>query len=378
MFILFLFLMLVLGIVVGLKRKKAFPTVSLVAAVALFLCAVLTETESMGEICFAGAFLFASYFVGGLLGYFIHAPSEEDVYLKSDFYERFKIPYRELLNDPGEHGEYEVYKQLKRLPGEKKFLFSLETPDGKNPYGQETDLVMFWNDCLYIIEAKNWSGDVKINYNSNYWERPNNEADSVPRSPEAQNHEHELSIMKYLAENGLYPKWSSCVLFTDSVNFNSQDSPYDVKYNNIGEWVTTARKFVSKQAEIDAHPLSDTVLKCYDVLSALQKRSKEEIEQGKEQQRMEAVVEGSEKHGRTYFVGDGHLYRTSGLYWETLVDKGGNKLEDNNWRWVLSSEPSRKKRLEKDNSKVKNNVINDEVNRAYIKLKLGKSLEKDV
>lgn len=313
-----------------------------------------------------------------LFDYFKDERVEERAFKASEFYDRYKDNFKsdkpseifsELKEDPGLYGEYLVFKELNQLPGEKKFLFSLVTPDGDDPYGQETDIVMFWNNCIYIIEAKNLSGEVYTNYNSNTWMH----REEKIHSPEHQNHQHELSIMNVLREKDLYPSWNSCVLFTEVSTFYdvSNDYPYNVKYNNIGNFVAHAKEFrIDRTKQPYEKELNEDILNCYEFLNSLPKYSREEMQNGKARQRLRAETGESNKHPINYYLSDNTLFRTNKLYWEILADRGGEKLKDDNWRWMLSTEPSEKTRLQTDDNDIYMGQMNDEVNYAYKKIKL--------
>ena len=50
------------------------------------------------------------------------------LYKSSEYYAATKIPYLRMKNDTGKSGEYQTYKKLKSLGGNRKFLFNCYLP----------------------------------------------------------------------------------------------------------------------------------------------------------------------------------------------------------------------------------------------------------
>ena len=83
----------------------------------------------------------------------------KDVYEKSEYYALTKYPYRTVLKDTGLYGEYLIYKNLRNLPGEKKFLFNSYVPKGGGGT-TEIDVIMLHSSGIYVFESKNYSGAI--------------------------------------------------------------------------------------------------------------------------------------------------------------------------------------------------------------------------
>ena len=63
----------------------------------------------------------------------------------------------DMLFDAGARGEYLIYRHLRSLQGEKRWLFNVYLPreDGKTT---EVDVILFHESGVYVFESKNYSG----------------------------------------------------------------------------------------------------------------------------------------------------------------------------------------------------------------------------
>ena len=78
-------------------------------------------------------------------------------YNKSEYAKDTHMPLSVMLQDTGKLGEYCTYRDLKKLPGEKRFLFNCYLPknDGTTT---EIDLILLHSSGIYVLESKNYSG----------------------------------------------------------------------------------------------------------------------------------------------------------------------------------------------------------------------------
>ncbi len=76
--------------------------------------------------------------------------------------------YQMTMANRGNYGEYLTFLELEKLEGDKRILSDLYLPikDGKTT---EIDLVMIHPTGIYVIESKNYSGEIYGNETERYW-----------------------------------------------------------------------------------------------------------------------------------------------------------------------------------------------------------------
>jgi hypothetical protein len=79
------------------------------------------------------------------------------VYKKSEYYAATHTPFHTVKRDLGLWGEYQTYRRLCALPGEKKFLFNCYLPKAEGGTA-EVDLILLHGSGVYVFESKNYSG----------------------------------------------------------------------------------------------------------------------------------------------------------------------------------------------------------------------------
>lgn len=97
-----------------------------------------------------------------MFGLFIVYPiyiflKEYQYYKKSQYYNQTKTTFSILYTDIGKYGEFNIYKNLEKLSGYKKFLFNtyITKDDGTT---SEIDVILIHNSGIYVFESKNYSG----------------------------------------------------------------------------------------------------------------------------------------------------------------------------------------------------------------------------
>ena len=90
-------------------------------------------------------------------------------YLYSSYYIFTRKSYREMLTDKGTNGEYKIYSRLR--PYEQyggRFLFNLYLPK-KDGNTTEIDMLFITPKCAFVIESKNYRGEITGNYDDIFW-----------------------------------------------------------------------------------------------------------------------------------------------------------------------------------------------------------------
>lgn len=78
-------------------------------------------------------------------------------YRNSDYYRATKTSFISIASNKGAYGEYLICKELKNLPGEKRWLYNLYLPKD-NEHTTEIDVIMVHSSGIYVFESKNYSG----------------------------------------------------------------------------------------------------------------------------------------------------------------------------------------------------------------------------
>lgn len=78
-------------------------------------------------------------------------------YDNTEYKNQKKTSYFSVVKDKGTYGEYLIYKYLKRLPGEKRWLFNTYLP-AKDGGTTEVDVILIHTSGIYVFESKNYSG----------------------------------------------------------------------------------------------------------------------------------------------------------------------------------------------------------------------------
>jgi len=90
------------------------------------------------------------------------------VYKRSDYYTATRKRFRTVRRDLGLWGEYLTYLKLRKLPGDKKFLYNCYVPKGDGTF-TEIDLIMLHASGVYVFESKNYSGWIFGSEADQYW-----------------------------------------------------------------------------------------------------------------------------------------------------------------------------------------------------------------
>ena len=127
------------------------------------------------------------------------------LYKSSEYYAATKIPYLRMKNDTGKSGEYQTYKKLKSLGGNRKFLFNCYLPkeDGTTT---EVDLIMLHESGIYVFESKNYSGWIFGSQYNSFWTQV---------LPRGRKHSQKERFLNPIIQNNVHIKWLGEFLGTD-------------------------------------------------------------------------------------------------------------------------------------------------------------------
>ena len=122
-----------------------------------------------------------------------------------------------VLFNKGKVGEYYTYSYLKNLPIEnKRFLFNVYIPYGKNGATTEIDVIMLCQKGIFVFESKNYSGWIYGNERSNKWYQTLKSGNGIKKSefynPVMQNDSHISILRNYL---GCDVPYYSVIVFSE-------------------------------------------------------------------------------------------------------------------------------------------------------------------
>lgn len=166
--------------------------------------------------------------------------------------------WRSVLASPGEQGELRVADILSRLPEEYRVFNDVYLES--NGYSSQIDHVVISQYGVFLIETKNYSGNIYGNENAKYWRQYLRRESHKFYNPIKQNQSHVLAIKNtlhidpssiipmvvFLSGANLHCNTSSEVLYTSQL------------YNNILNHKTIA--FTLDGVERLSHTLSESIV----------------------------------------------------------------------------------------------------------------------
>ncbi|MEK3796029.1 nuclease-related domain-containing protein [Paenibacillus sp. FSL R7-0204] len=158
----------------------------------------------------------------------------------------------------GELGEYKINIQLDQLPKDCKFLSDLLLPNPKSRTGYaQIDHVVISPYCLFVIETKNYNGEIKGGRADQQWSVSNR---YKMYNPLKQNYGH-IKAIESLLKDVAAVKYISMISFTMRCRFSIDPElrkilsdelvVYDVE---LSEFIS--RKLISLKAETSEPPIS--------------------------------------------------------------------------------------------------------------------------
>ena len=182
-------------------------------------------------------------------------------YRTSKYYKQTKNPFIKVLLNKGKLGEYYTYSYLKKLEGNKLFLFNAYVPK-VNDETSEIDVILLHDSGIYVFESKNYSGWIFGNEDDKTWTQVLPPGKGKGRSqkehflnPIIQNKGHIKWLYNFLKDSSL-PIYSY-IIFSDrctlkKVTLTSGNHHVINRYNILSE--------VRKNAKLQGQKLSKSQL----------------------------------------------------------------------------------------------------------------------
>lgn len=149
----------------------------------------------------------------------------------------------------GEIGELAVAKRLKKLPQEQyKVINDLLLQN--NGYSSQIDHVVISPYGIFVIETKNYTGDIYGGANSEMWTQNIYGSKSEFRNPIWQNQGHITAIKKVIGEK-YHPMYHNIVLFSENANVRVDRSLEVYNFRKIVPIIEGYTEIVLTQAAVD-------------------------------------------------------------------------------------------------------------------------------
>ncbi|MFB9324494.1 nuclease-related domain-containing protein [Paenibacillus aurantiacus] len=144
----------------------------------------------------------------------------------------------------GELGEYKINIQLDQLPKDTKYLsdIMIKNPKSRTGYSQIDHIVISPNG-LFVIETKNYNGEIKGGRTDKYW-RVSNRFNMF--NPLKQNYGHIKAIERVLSE---FPDllYISMISFTMRCRFSIDPDLRKIESNELIVYDTELSEFISRK-----------------------------------------------------------------------------------------------------------------------------------
>lgn len=170
-------------------------------------------------------------------------------YEQSEYFEQTGTPYKTVNNDKGLLGEYCIYKYLRPLEGERKFLFNCYLPKDDNET-TELDVILIHESGIYVFESKNYSGWIFGTETDRYW---------TQTLPAGKGKSHKSRFFNPIMQNKLHLKWLE--------NYLGEDESLLMSYIVFSDRCTLK--------DINLTSGNHRVINRYDILPELRRRSGE-------------------------------------------------------------------------------------------------------
>ena len=134
--------------------------------------------------------------------------------------------FRSDTDKKGEEGEDEVAEVLKSIGKEFIVLRNINLPrTNKDPV--QIDFLCISNKGIFVIEVKNWLGEITGNYDDEIWHSQINYAFNDQKNPVRQNEWHIDVLKKIIKQNMTY---YSIIVFTDRADISWIDKKQNKTY----------------------------------------------------------------------------------------------------------------------------------------------------
>lgn len=183
-----------------------------------------------------------------------------------------------VLNDLGLIGEFDTFRILEQIPGDKKILVNIYLPT-ENDETTEIDLVFLHRTGIYVIESKNYSGYIYGNEkNKNWLQILNKTTKNYFFNPIWQNKKHIKYLNEYLGNNH---EMFSIIVFSNRCTLRKIDcfsqNTIVLKRKDLKKYI---ERYISDKPIIY---LEEEINRMYKNLKRLSKQSKEVKEKHIEQ-----------------------------------------------------------------------------------------------
>ncbi len=283
------------------------------------------------------------------------AASQVKKYYMSEYYKQTKYPCEYVAADKGRMGEYLISvglaKAKKKLPGRSLHAYyNLVIPE-PNGSCQEIDAIIIYGKFIFVIEAKNRSGEfIFDSFSDIMWNQVFNDGTSkMIYSPFIQNEEHISSLRKYLDDKGIVcnfinsvvmgscGSWNTSVVLNDydSVNFglclianNIVFEEYFIEVLKSIEALVEDLDYERKEGKLSDKAAAEVVESLIERITMTDQEKADLLEQ------RELNSGKYRKNKREYYYIDArlanYLVRTNGVYAEIYAPS----TEVNMWMWM--------------------------------------------
>ena len=187
-----------------------------------------------------------------LLFYAYRYISNYKVFKKSKYKEVSGNNFKETLHNKGNYGEFEIFHSLEKINAHIKILSNLYIPKEDGTF-TEVDLVLLSRTGIYVIESKNYKGNISGDENDRYWAQSFRTRKKYKfYNPILQNNGH-IKAIKSLLKIEDPDIFKSYIVFGNDCNLeNVNISSEDIKivkryylYNEIEKEIKESEKKVS-------------------------------------------------------------------------------------------------------------------------------------
>lgn len=173
-------------------------------------------------------------------------------YEKSTYYHEKKIKYIKLLFSKGDHGEYLLFKNLRKFEKDgAKYIFGAYLP-AKNGEDTEVDIVMIYKTGIYVIECKNYSGWIYGNEKDKMWTETFPKTKNKFYNPILQNKGHLMALNNII---DMEEKCFSIIAFSDECTLKnvtvSDTKTKVIQYKNIRNTVKQNKMEILTETQIN-------------------------------------------------------------------------------------------------------------------------------
>ena len=132
-------------------------------------------------------------------------------YRKSVYFKQTHNSYGKVLFNKGVKGEYLIWKCLRKLKGDARYLFNCYIPKD-NGETTEVDIIMLHEAGIYVFESKNYSGWIFGTETQQFW---------TQTLPKGRRRSQKERFFNPIIQNKVHIKWLNRYLDKQSVRYCS-------------------------------------------------------------------------------------------------------------------------------------------------------------